>query len=69
MNARNLIQFDANTFIPSQHIQDVKNTLHLRQHILIHDFSKGPLDIDVKATQIKSLQIYKTSTSLLNDLN
>lgn len=68
MNARKLIQTDATMFIPSQHIQAVKDTLHLRQHILIHDFSKGPLTIEVKPTQVKAIQIYKPSTSLLNDL-
>lgn len=69
MNVRRLIQHDAHTYIPSKHIQAIQKTLHLRQHILIHDFSKGPLEVNVQSSQIKTVQIYKQSTSILNDLD
>lgn len=68
MNIRNLIQYDDQTYIPIQHIQDIQQTQHLRKNICIHDFNNGPLEIKVLPTQLKVIHIYKQPTSLFNDL-
>lgn len=63
-----MIQFDDQTYIPIQHIQDIQQTQHLRKNICIHDFNNGPLEIKVLPTQLKVIYIYKQPTSLFNDL-